>query len=1085
MKVRSWRVTVFTTMALTFSVFVLFLLFTYIYFFRQTKAAVTQSYNQTLEICGETIEAKLAARDTHIKDLMRTVYSEKDMESDSDITRYKAYSNCLDAMSSKISFCPEIDELFILNAKCGKFLMQPPEQKCFMVGSRQALRGFLRGGAASATSIGDESWFVLELNETPYFYKAYRMGNYVIGGISRLSNYDPLLLRDDAGKSGAIVYCEGKAVYSVGRDWSGEPGLDSGLKSSWKGNVIFSSYAFRRLDGEIQLLAEENILNVMDKSEAFALLAMTVLGLLLFLMVSLRFRDMVYRPTGELMLAMKKIDGGNYEYRIQARPTSSEFLSLQNSFNKMADDLVNLKIESYEKQLQMKENQLMMLRAQIRPHFYVNALATVANMTYQNRNEDIRQYLKALADFMRYMLKLHSRTVKVSEELNNIRNYLKMQEIKFPDSVEAYIGCEASVEDRQIPYLILFTVIENAFKHAMDLYETLNIIIQCETVRTRDFDGFRIVVEDNGAGFPQEVLDRFSGGAPDEKGHIGLGNVYRTRSSCTAGTTCCAFPGRYRGARTLKYGYPAAERRRTDMKMLVADDDRSTIDMIESVIDWSELGIAQVLRAYNGAAAKQLIRQERPEIVLCDIGMPLCDGIQVLKWLRSEGIATEFIFLTCYSDFEYAREAIRYGASNYLTKPFETEELKTVVNAAVQKSRKERSSSLGAQDSSDRLYIINSMLDSLSAGNYGTDRAVIESLFSTVEPRLKPDTQIRLIYIQANAGEALSAGWKESLIKYALGHICIEALTGKLKYEYATLSGENSYITMLVFLAEQYEAEALRKKCEDLIALCRRYLSCTPVCLIGEPSALYRLPEIRPEMDKAIEKLRFQAGKIIFWTEYDWNASATPGNIDHKLVLEHLQQQNKAALMSLVAKTAEELASRNSADMDMHMLHQDLLQVFYSYMQDNNIQAHAVFRDPAAREMNEKAEQAVFSMVKLTSYMYDCIEEKLLKLREASGIAEKIKAYIEEHYREDISRADIAAYVYVTPNYLSKLFRQETGFTLREYINQCRIREAKRLMATTSMSVGDVALEVGFDNLSYFSTVFKKACGVSPAAWRG
>ncbi len=529
MKVRSWRVTVFATMALTFSVFVLFLLFTYAYFFRQTRAAVTQSYTQTLEICGETIESKLAAMDTHIKDLMRTVYSEKDMESESGIARYKAYSNCIDAMSSKISFCPDIDELFILDAKSGTLLMQANEQKGNTVGSLKALQGYLRGDAAYSTSIGDKNWIVAELNETPYFYKAYRMGSYIIGGISKLSNYDSILLRDDGGKSGIIIYYDGKAVHAAGRDWSGESGPNAGLKSAWKGNVISSSYAFKLLDGEIQMLATENVLNVMDKSVALALLAMTVLGLLLFLLVSLRFRNMVYKPTGELMLAMKKIEGGNYEYRIRAKPTSAEFLSLQNSFNKMADDLVNLKIESYEKQLQMKENQLMMLRAQIRPHFYVNALATVVNMTYQNRNEDIRQYLKALADFMRYMLKLHSRTVKVSEELGNIRNYLKMQEIKFPDSVEAYIGCEASVEDRQIPYLILFTVIENAFKHAMDLYETLNIIIQCETVRTGDFDGFRIVVEDNGAGFPQEVLDRFSGGgAADEKGQIGLSNAYRT-----------------------------------------------------------------------------------------------------------------------------------------------------------------------------------------------------------------------------------------------------------------------------------------------------------------------------------------------------------------------------------------------------------------------------------------------------------------------------------------------------------------------------------------------------------------------------
>ena len=119
------------------------------------------------------------------------------------------------------------------------------------------------------------------------------------------------------------------------------------------------------------------------------------------------------------------------------------------------------------------------------------------------------------------------------------------------------------------------------------------------------------------------------------------------------------------------------------MKMLIADDDVSIVDMVENVYSWSFLGIDQVLRAYNGIVAMELIQKERPGIVLCDISMPQMDGIQVLRQVRQEGIETEFIILTAHADFEYAREALRYGAVNYLTKPFSPEELV----AAVEKSR--------------------------------------------------------------------------------------------------------------------------------------------------------------------------------------------------------------------------------------------------------------------------------------------------------------------------------------------------------------------------------------------------------------
>ena len=102
------------------------------------------------------------------------------------------------------------------------------------------------------------------------------------------------------------------------------------------------------------------------------------------------------------------------------------------------------------------------------------------------------------------------------------------------------------------------------------------------------------------------------------------------------------------------------------MKLLICDDDISTVDVIQNQLNCQELGITKILRAYNGEAAKEIILREKPELILCDIGMPLCNGIEVLKFVREHGIESEFSFLTCYESFEFARDAVRYGATNYL-----------------------------------------------------------------------------------------------------------------------------------------------------------------------------------------------------------------------------------------------------------------------------------------------------------------------------------------------------------------------------------------------------------------------------------
>ena len=91
------------------------------------------------------------------------------------------------------------------------------------------------------------------------------------------------------------------------------------------------------------------------------------------------------------------------------------------------------------------------------------------------------------------------------------------------------------------------------------------------------------------------------------------------------------------------------------MKILICDDDISVINVIEKQIDWTSLDIDTILRAYNGTVAKEIIEAERPNLILCDIEMPQSDGISVLKYVYNSGIPTEFMFLTCYESFEYAR----------------------------------------------------------------------------------------------------------------------------------------------------------------------------------------------------------------------------------------------------------------------------------------------------------------------------------------------------------------------------------------------------------------------------------------------
>ena len=95
-----------------------------------------------------------------------------------------------------------------------------------------------------------------------------------------------------------------------------------------------------------------------------------------------------------------------------------------------------------------------------------------------------------------------------------------------------------------------------------------------------------------------------------------------------------------------------------------------------------------------------------------------------------------------------------------------------------------------------------------------------------------------------------------------------------------------------------------------------------------------------------------------------------------------------------------------------------------------------------------------------------------------------VKAYIESHLSDELDRDTLAAMVYLNADYLSHLFKKDTGSSLINYIIDRRIARSKELLAKGEMSIRDIAITCGFQNISYFSRQFKKSTGMTPRQFR-
>ena len=121
------------------------------------------------------------------------------------------------------------------------------------------------------------------------------------------------------------------------------------------------------------------------------------------------------------------------------------------------------------------------------------------------------------------------------------------------------------------------------------------------------------------------------------------------------------------------------------MTVLIVNDERMTADTMKMEVDWAACGIDRVLVCYDAASAREEMKKDGIDILLCDIEMPKESGIDLMRWVRGENREEECIFLTCHASFSYAQEAVKLGCVDYVLLPARKEEIEGVLRRVVER----------------------------------------------------------------------------------------------------------------------------------------------------------------------------------------------------------------------------------------------------------------------------------------------------------------------------------------------------------------------------------------------------------------
>lgn len=353
-------------------------------------------------------------------------------------------------------------------------------------------------------------WKAVELGGNHYFLHLYEHRGGYGGCYTSCENVVSDIMPKEQESNVYLLNMDGSLFYQSGKTTKGR-------------NFFTFSRAIRMINKKVCVeIPYFNFVNGNSYLLTILMIAITASFLLIWIALFHQNRS-VFRPLTRLKSAMEEFSGGNTKVRLRETTTNREITVLYKTFNHMAEQIIDLKIDVYNASLEKEKIYNQFLRIQIQPHFYTNMLNVIYTLASIRDYETIQELTKNMAEYFRYLLSLKEDLVYLEDELQCIARYTCVQKIRYQDNFQVKITCNVDAEKEKIPPLLIQTFIENSFKHNIMLVQDLKISLLIE-----DEDGkLCIVVRDNGLGFPEEILGKLNAGESIEEDgrHIGITNV--------------------------------------------------------------------------------------------------------------------------------------------------------------------------------------------------------------------------------------------------------------------------------------------------------------------------------------------------------------------------------------------------------------------------------------------------------------------------------------------------------------------------------------------------------------------------------
>ncbi|QJC53190.1 response regulator [Paenibacillus albicereus] len=526
------------------------------------------------------------------------------------------------------------------------------------------------------------------------------------------------------------------------------------------------------------------------------------------------------------------------------------------------------------------------------------------------------------------------------------------------------------------------------------------------------------------------------------------------------------------------------------MNVLIVDDESHAREAAKLLVDWHGLGFQRVLEADNGEAAKMLMDEHGPILILTDIHMPITNGLRFMEWISTHHPDAKVIAISGYNDFDYVRKTMKYGGRDYILKPIDPDQLNEAVHRALEEHRaetkeKQRQVESGIALNQYKPVYWSHLFGRLLAGSQEAEAAAVQlkAEFSGFPDQAPMQAVLLSLYPIPDKLLRRFRGDRE-LLDFAIVNVLNDLLRTEWRCGYAFRSSDTPDELVALFWDG---FDRLEERVRQLMEAVSMTLKAELHAGIGSKeerasAAWQSVKEARSSLSQ----------RNLLAPEQRIHRSGPPAS---SAALPNLSAIGDALRLSIQVRNAAEATASlgqwfrlvrshgvvtpahvRAWETQMSVMRSRIEQEYgIETLRDHELPV--VFSDQGRLLLDETEKEWRLLLL-------DWIDALLRSIRQERSIIDEMSSYISSHLEEDLSLQALASRFFLSREHVSRRFKQETGQTLSDYVESMRMDKARKLLSSPELRVGDVAVQVGYADEKYFSKVFKKHAGLSPGQYR-